>query len=372
MFSRAKRVAYWRGRQAMRFGLWYDFRNPPQWAQPFDRLYAETLEHIAEAERLGFDDIWTSEHHFTEDGYSPSLLPLCAAIAARTHRVQIGTNVLLLTLHNPIHVAEAGATVDILSSGRFIFGPAVGYKRDEFATFGIDYHRRGRLMDEALEIVRRCWTEERFSFHGRYFTFEDVRATPRPVQKPRPPIWVGAFSEPALRRAARMGDGLLIGGAGTRLIPAYLDALKAAGKSEHDAHVALTPRWGAVVDDPERAWAELGEKALYRARLYQRWFSDAGMNVAGATPPASVEDLRARNPELFVTPEQAVASLRRQLDGWPQVERIFWWAIFPGQLPAEALRSLELAAKHVLPAFAGKAAEDTASGPPQPSPRGVE
>lgn len=335
----------------MRFGLWYDFRNPARWAQPFDRLYAETLDHIAQAEALGFDDIWTSEHHFIEDGYSPSLLPICAAIAARTSRVQIGTNVLLLPQHNPVRIAEDAATVDIISGGRFIFGPAVGYKRDEFAAWGIDYRQRGRLMDEALEIVKRCWTEDVFSFEGRHFHFENVRCAPKPVQQPRPPIWLGGFSTPALRRAAREGDGLLVGGAGMRLIPEYVEALREAGKDWQHPHIAVTPRWGAVVDDPDRAWAELGEQALYRARLYQEWFSGAGMAVAGTTPIASVDDLRGRNSELFVTPEQAVASLRAQLAGAP-VERVFWWAIFPGQRPADAVRSMELAATKVMGAFA--------------------
>src|SRR3990172_3443088 len=94
------------------FGLWYDFRNPPQWRRDFAGLYAETLEHIEYAEQLGFDNIWTSEHHFIEDGYSPSLLPICAAIAAKTTRVRIGTNILLLLLHDPLRVAEDATTVD--------------------------------------------------------------------------------------------------------------------------------------------------------------------------------------------------------------------------------------------------------------------
>src|SRR5438309_6441614 len=124
----------------LRFGLWYDFRNPPAWKRPYDQLYSEIIDQIVWGEQHGFEDIWTSEHHFIEDGYSPSLLPICAAIAARTRRVQIGTNILLLTQHNPLHVAEDAATVDIISGGRFIFGPAVGYKVDEFAAWGIDYH----------------------------------------------------------------------------------------------------------------------------------------------------------------------------------------------------------------------------------------
>ncbi|MHB8575854.1 MAG: LLM class flavin-dependent oxidoreductase [Dehalococcoidia bacterium] len=339
------------GRRPVRFGLWYDFRNPAAWEQPFDRLYAETLEHIQQAEALGFDDIWTSEHHFIEDGYSPSLLPICAAIAARTKRVQIGTNILLLTQHNPLRVAEDAATVDLISGGRFIFGPAVGYKVDEFAAWGIDYHRRGRIMDEALTIVKRAWTEDLFSFHGRHFNFDNVRVTPKPVQKPYPPIWLGAFSEPAIRRAAREGDGLL-GVGNPRQAELYIAALKEFGKDWQHPHLAASPRWMAVTEDPDRAWSELGAYALYRAQLYQRWFSKAGMAVAGARTITSVAGLRERNPQLFITPELAIASLRELLATAP-IERVFWWAIFPGQRPTDAMHSMELVAKKVIPAFRG-------------------
>src|SRR5262249_48752832 len=86
----------------IRFGLWYDFRNPPQWRQPFDRLYGEILDQVAWAENNGFDDVWLSEHHFIEDGYLPSMLPAAAAIAARTRKIRIPMGVLLMPFHNPV------------------------------------------------------------------------------------------------------------------------------------------------------------------------------------------------------------------------------------------------------------------------------
>ena len=103
----------------IRFGLWYDFRNPEQWHQPADRLYREILDQIAWGENNGFDDVWLSEHHFIDDGYLPSILPAAAAIAARTERIRIACGVLLMPFHNPIRLAEDIATVDIISGGRF-------------------------------------------------------------------------------------------------------------------------------------------------------------------------------------------------------------------------------------------------------------
>jgi alkanesulfonate monooxygenase SsuD/methylene tetrahydromethanopterin reductase-like flavin-dependent oxidoreductase (luciferase family) len=108
----------------IRFGLWYDFRNPAQWRQPADRLYREILDQIAWAENKGFDDVWLSEHHFIGDGYLPSILPVAAAIGARTSRIRIASGVLLMPFHNPIRLAEDIATVDVISGGRFELGVA--------------------------------------------------------------------------------------------------------------------------------------------------------------------------------------------------------------------------------------------------------
>src|ERR1700751_741230 len=101
----------------IRFGLWYDFRNPTQWLQSPDRLYREILEQIAWGENNGFDDVWLSEHHFIEDGYLPSILRAAAAIAARTKRIRIPSGGLLMPSHNPIRLAEDIATVDVISGG---------------------------------------------------------------------------------------------------------------------------------------------------------------------------------------------------------------------------------------------------------------
>ena len=96
------------------FGLWYDFRNPAPWTVPFEQMYADSLDQIAEAEVLGFDSVWLTEHHFCADGYTPSPLVIAAAIGARTKRMRIGTNLMILPLHNPVRIAEDAATLSLL------------------------------------------------------------------------------------------------------------------------------------------------------------------------------------------------------------------------------------------------------------------
>ena len=140
----------------MEFGLLYDFRNPPQWRLPNERLYAQTIEQVVFAEQLGFDAVWISEHHFLEDGYCPSLLAVAAHIAARTSRMRIGTSVLLLPFHDPLRVAEDAATVDILSGGRLDLGIGLGYRAEEFEVFGVPRRQRPSRFEESLAILRQA------------------------------------------------------------------------------------------------------------------------------------------------------------------------------------------------------------------------
>jgi len=328
--------------RTVRIGLWYDFRNPPQWRRPFPELYARTFEHIRYAERLGFDEVWTSEHHFIDDGYSPSLLPICAAIAAQTARVRIGTNVLLLPLHDPVRIAEDAATVDIIGGGRFDLGVALGYKVEEYDGFGIDRRTRAARMEEAVEVLRRSWTEGPFSFQGRFYRYTNVDVTPKPVQQPFP-LLMGGFAPPAVRRAARLGDGLL---AAANVIDPYLEELRRIGRDPASVRIAISLPWTLITTDPERAWAEFGAHVLYQRQRYAEWFAAAGTPIFGEFP-RTVADLRERSPNLFVTPEDAVAILRRTVERFP-VTDVYWWAVPPGLDPKATFESIELAARYLL------------------------
>lgn len=345
-----------------RLGLWYDFRNPPEAGRSFATLYDQTLEQIAYAERLGFDDAWTSEHHFIPDGYSPSLLPICAAIAMRTTTMRIGTNVLLLPLHDPLRVAEDAATVDIISNGRFDLGVAVGYKLEEFRGFNKDRHKRGRMMDEAVQVIRRAWDEGEFTFEGRYYRYESVNVLPKPVQRPCP-LWIGGMSEAAIRRAGRFGDGLLGIGRGT--MPAFLEEWTKRGRDPNDVKLIVGPGSMRVCEDPDRAWSELGRHALYQSQNYSRWFGAAGQSFGPYLE--TVDELRQRNPRLFVTPDQAVEVLTnlvtyaRTLIPDPEIH-LYWWSVLPGEPVESSTRGLELFSSKVLPGFRAWTASEAGGG----------
>src|SRR5271167_991830 len=208
----------------LRFAPIIHFRNPRQWYREPTRLYGEIIDGIVAAEQLGYDVVYLTEHHFTADDWAPSPLILLSSIAARTTRIRLSTNVALLPFYHPVRLAEDGAVLDILSGGRYEFGFGLGYRPEEFMGYGMEMKQRSRRADEMLEIIRRLWDGETVTFKGKYFSCEKTKLTPRPVQQPRPPIYVGGFAPNAVKRAARMADGLL--GGELDSIKIYLDELR--------------------------------------------------------------------------------------------------------------------------------------------------
>lgn len=152
----------------------------------------------------GYDFLWVGEHHFAPNQWNPSPLPLLAAIAARTTTLRLGVNVIVAPYHNPLRLAEDIATVDLLSNGRLDVVLDTGSIRDEFDTFAVPPAQRWGRTFETAEILRRCFSEERFDHEGRCFTFPDVRMTTQPVQRPMP-LWVASAGPKTIERVARAG-----------------------------------------------------------------------------------------------------------------------------------------------------------------------
>lgn len=333
----------------MSFGVTYDFRNPVQGGRSFAQLYGETLDHLTAAEDLGFDTVWLTEHHFTADGYLPSLLPMAAAIAQRTSRIRIGTNVILLPLHHPLRVAEDGAVVDVLSNGRFVLGAAVGYRPMEFEALGVSVHQRGGRIREQLEIITQAWTQGSVSYQGHYYSYGNLPVSPRPVRQPRPPIYLGGSSRAALRRAAAQGDGLLVPGFGSRQeYDLYMAAVEACGKNPSDASYLATNIVMYVDHDHARAWEDVKQHILYQENVYAQWYIDAGYPELVGRRLASSPDELNRESYLVGAPAYVLERIARHRETVPFTHMSFW-AILPGQEPAAARRSLELFAAEVLP-----------------------
>lgn len=286
----------------VKFGLGFEFRNPPYDERSMAEVYAESLDAIVLAEELGFDYVMLTEHHFVADGYCPSVVPLAAAIAARTKRIRIVPYVLLLPFHNPLRLAEDVAVVDTISNGRFELGVGSGYRLEEFAGFGIDRSERKARMDEGCEVMLKAWTEEGWSFEGEHWQFNNVTCTPKPVQRPHPVLWVSARAPAPARRAARFKAPLMLpplqdcGLDGERAsYEAWAEGLRAQGEDPAD-YALMGSFSGLITDDIEGTRDAMRIPGRYRRELYGDWFSKAGdleMDLTKATqgPPPEVRAL---------------------------------------------------------------------------------
>ena len=186
----------------------------------------ETLLAFARRmEALGYDSLWASDHvvipwrissrypygatgEFPLPPATPFLEPLTtlALVAGATERIRLGTTVLVLPHRHPVLAAKMLATLDHLAPGRVILGTGVGWMREEIELFGVPYQQRGAWSDEALRIMRLCWSEERPRFAGKFFAFDPLGFAPKPARGTIP-IWVGGHTPAALRRVAELGDG---------------------------------------------------------------------------------------------------------------------------------------------------------------------
>jgi probable F420-dependent oxidoreductase len=250
------------------FGLYAAIGDPPR-GQRLQQCIDEVCAEAQLAEQVGFNAILVGEHHQHRDGFLSSPLIVSTAVAARTQKIRIGTGILLLPLYHPVHVAEDAATLDIVSKGRLILGVGMGYQAGDFEAFGVPLSQRVSRLEEGIEIIRGCWTQEQFSYDGRRFRLRDVAIYPKPVQRPHPPIWVGAMADDSIRRAARYGDAWLTGMTQpmqnilrhTQLYQTY------AAEWQRPPHVILM-RDAWVAETRQRAEEEYGPEVLTAYRYY--------------------------------------------------------------------------------------------------------
>ncbi|MGH8069610.1 MAG: LLM class flavin-dependent oxidoreductase [Candidatus Entotheonellia bacterium] len=244
----------------MKFGIYSSIANPPH-GEHLDRCIDEVIAEAQLAEESGFDACFFGEHHQDKDGFLPSPLIVATAVAAQTRRLYVGTSVMLLPLHHPVHLAEDVVTLDLVSKGRVILGVGIGYQAADFQAFAVPMEHRVGLFEEGVEIIRQCWSGESFSFHGAHYTLENLQIRPRPFQRPAPPLWIGASVPAAARRAGRLGDAFVATPSTDlqstmRLVDAYRQAALQAGRQSQvvlmrDAWVAQTRAEAAAVYGPE-------------------------------------------------------------------------------------------------------------------------
>jgi alkanesulfonate monooxygenase SsuD/methylene tetrahydromethanopterin reductase-like flavin-dependent oxidoreductase (luciferase family) len=320
-------------------------------------IYDEVLELAVVAEDAGFDAYWLTEHHFTEDGYLSSVFPVLAAIAARTTRIAIGPNVALAPLYQALRLAEDAAAVQLLSHGRLLLGLAIGYRDEEFDALRVPKRERVDRLVEIVEVCRKAWTGEPFAHAGPTVAVDGLVV--RPVPEPPPPIWLGGWVDPAIRRAAVHGDGYISPSGtleDTEARVAVLDEA-AAEAGRGDPLPIATATWVCVSPDG-RAPEAVRRGVAHLYEHYERWYgssSDQGGGRAVAEVVGQVRGLEgpAGLPPGVVagTPAQVLdvlgpfaSAFSRQRD-----HRMCVRLQYPGMSTDEVRRHVEVFATDVLP-----------------------
>ncbi|MHB9858783.1 LLM class flavin-dependent oxidoreductase [Streptomyces sp. YIM S03343] len=298
--------------------------------------YHAALEMARYADAHGITTVQTEEHHGVANGWLPSPFVFAGAVFGATQHVAVTVSAVIGPLHDPLRLAEDIAVLDLLSGGRLVTVAGIGYRPEEYAHFGVEWKRRGRLQDELLETVLKAWTGEPFEYRGR-----TVRVTPRPFSDPHPLLLVGGSSKAAARRAARLGLPFFPSAHLPELESYYKERLVEYGTEGWTMMPAAETPLLHIADDPDRAWDRYGEHFLHEARTYASWQS-GDIRSAVRSGAATVDELRAEGVYRILTPEACVAlgldnHVLHPLAGGMPVE--------------EGWRSLRLFAEQVIPAL---------------------
>lgn len=337
--------------EGLNTGLMFSFRNPSWCRRDFTDVYRNDLASIRRAEELGFDTVWLTEHHFADDGYSSSILTIAAAIAATTERIRIGFNLLLLPLHNAVRLAEDLATLDVISNGRIDVGVGQGYAVHEFDGFGIARSERLGRFVEGLDVMAGLWENDEFSYDGEHYQISDARLVPRPVQRPSPPLWIGATTSKAVARAGSRGANLL-GLANPKLQATYESARVDAGYAAEASVLQL--HWAHVADSDDQAWSEAAPHFHHLLDVYAEWGNTASV-ADGRTPrmvvPPVHELRRTTDPLIFDPVFGDAAAVAEKLSASMSHLRTTHLAlgVLPGLDPALTDASMERFARQVAP-----------------------
>ncbi len=299
----AMAVGCYRPAMGLGFGLLSAQLRPGETG--WTRAYDETVALAVEAERIGFTSVWTTEHHFVDDGYMPSLLVVGAALAQATSRIELGTGVILAPLHHPLRLAEDAATVQLLSHGRLVLGLGLGWSEVEFGGLGADARRRGAAMDEILQILPRAWTGEPFTHHGAVYDLPTLAVRPAPSTPI--PILVGGSAEPAIRRAARLADGMFANAPVEQFVQQVRWVLDECERIGRDPATFRFIHYSVLLPGRSREEAI----ARYRDVLWAMQWKYSDMEAS------AIRSLPAVTPPPFDRPDDALVSGRATCGGTP-------------------------------------------------------
>jgi len=347
----------------MEFGLFVEFPSREGTTQA--QIFKDSMELIQAAEDSGSEGVWLAEYHF-DPGRSVLSAPVtvAGAVAARTKKVKIGLAVHVLPLRNPVQIAEEIATLDHLSDGRLDFGIGRAAFPRIYQGYGFDYAESRDRFDECLEIILRSWTEERFSFKGKFYQYDDLCVVPKPLQKPHPPIRIGATSEDTFELVGRMGYPIFINPSRVTTLldlkPLVAEFHQAREKAGHTGQVDVGLRVPVyVAETKEKAYSEPKESTMFQMQrlinVITQSIGAAGIS-AGDDRAAQAERLKAMtyedvlaNTVVYGTPESVVERLQ-QLQEELGLTQVIYEVNFGCNVPLEhQIKAVQLINEQVAP-----------------------
>jgi alkanesulfonate monooxygenase SsuD/methylene tetrahydromethanopterin reductase-like flavin-dependent oxidoreductase (luciferase family) len=309
------------------------------------------VQQTIAARDAGFDAIATGHHYLSPPYQALQNVPLLARLSADAGTMDICTAIVLLAILNPVQVAEEIASLDVMCEGRLIFGIGLGYRETEYEAFGVAKKDGVSRMLEGLELIKRLWTEEEVTFHGRHFNVTKATSTIRPVQRPHPPIWIAANADAAVARTGTLGYPWFANPHAAlptieRQWQLYLRALSAAGHPKPAARPLTCELHVAPTREEAIATARPYLAAKYQA--YADWGQDKVL--PGDESFRIAFDELARDRFILGSPDDVIEQIERRVERL-EANYFFFRVAWPGMENHKVIRVLELMGERVLPYF---------------------
>ncbi|MGI8549496.1 MAG: LLM class flavin-dependent oxidoreductase [Dehalococcoidia bacterium] len=320
---------------------------PPE--KPADRFLDEMVEQVHAARAAGFGALTSPQHHLVGPLQYFQPVPLLSRMAGEAPGMELHAGIILLALHHPVEVAESLATLDVISGGRLIAGFGLGYREPEFSAFGVPLGERVARFEEYLQVIELLWSGEPVHFQGRFVRLDGQQIALRPLQRPRPPIWIGADADAGVRRAARLGDAWLMNPhsalpALRRQLDLYLQTRRSLGRPDPE-RVPLAKEL-FVAEDRATALRRAQPYLAEKYRTYTAW----GQAKALPEDDSWSEEFTALMQDRFVIgdPDDVSAALTNYRDQFGVTDfdlRLCW----PGMPQPNVLAAIDLLGRHVIP-----------------------
>ncbi len=341
-------------RMSLKMGIYVNSQHPE--TEDAGAHLRSLVEQTKQAEQLGFDSIWAGEHHLTPGYHFFPQLTLLAHLAAHSGEMDLGTNLVLLPLHRPVDIAEQVALIDQACGGRFILTVGQGYRPEEFDAFGVPFGERLPRMVEGIEMLRRLWNERDIDHDAGWYSLQNATVRPGPARAGGPPIWIGATTDRAIKRAGRIGDAFMATpNASNDDIRRQFDVFDTA---RAEAGIDPAPDRGRMLEvychaDGAEARRRARPHLLTKYAAYASWgLTGSAGEAASAAGSAGDDDAfatLAENRFVIGDPDEVIAGLVGQYRD-VGVNHLAMRVAWPGSEPSEALECIELLGSNVLPA----------------------